>query len=78
MIRQVEAKASGELDPLAVVAMLLKLTVRSEADPYLLIGQLVEGITETVLRRIPADKQGEVAVDTIRLFCDRLRARGGT
>lgn len=76
LIRNVEAKASDELDPLAVVALLLKLTIRSEADPYLLIGQLVEGIAETVVRRIPAEKQGEVAVNTIRLFCDRLEARG--
>jgi hypothetical protein len=76
MIRQAEAAASDQIDPLAVVSLLLKLTIRSEADPYLLIGQLVEGIAVAAKSRIPPEKQTEVGMETLGLLRNRLAALG--
>jgi hypothetical protein len=76
LIRDVEAKAEKEIDPLAVVSLLLKLAIRSEADPYLLIGQLVEGIAATVGQRIPPQRREDVAASTAYLLDERLRAYG--
>ena len=54
------------------------MTINSEADPYLLIGQLTEAIAEAVAKRIPAEKQREVSGATFQLLYDRLRAKGLT
>jgi hypothetical protein len=43
LIRQVETKAADEPDTLALVVALIKLVIRSEVDPYLLSGILIEG-----------------------------------
>ena len=74
LIHAAETAAADHLDPLLVVNLLLKLTIDSEADPYLLIGELIEAISVAVARRIPAEKQGDVAVEAVRLLRDRLRA----
>jgi hypothetical protein len=54
----------------------LKLTIASEADPYLLSAALIKGIAVTVLQRVPDEKRGEIAVETARLLRDRLHAYG--
>jgi hypothetical protein len=55
---------------------MLKTVVASDADPYPLAGAPVEGIAATISARIPPERQGQVAVETVRLLRDRLRARG--
>jgi hypothetical protein len=76
VIRDAEAAADKQIDPLLVLQMLLKLTISSEADPYLLMGMLLEATAETIVQRIPAEKRGEVSIDVMRLLRDRLRERG--
>lgn len=76
LIRNAEAAAAKEADPLLVLQVLLKMTINSEADAYLLIGQLTEAIAEAVAKRIPTEKQREVSGATFQLLYDRLRARG--
>ena len=41
MIREVESAAAQQPDPIATLAMLLKMVIASAADPYLLTGALV-------------------------------------
>jgi hypothetical protein len=46
------------------------------ADPYAVLGVLVEGAVLTVVRHIPAEQQAETAAMLVQLLEERLRARG--
>ena len=72
LIAEVEAQAAERPDPLLVVAALLKLIIASDADPYLMTGLLVEGIAGSIANNIPPERQGEVAVEVVRLLRERL------
>jgi hypothetical protein len=48
----------------------------SEADPYLIIGVLVEGAVHTLQSRIPGERQIETASGMLKLVADRLRDTG--
>jgi hypothetical protein len=61
---------------LALLVALIKVAIRSEVDPYLLSGVLIEGIASTINARIPEDRKGEIAAQAIRLLHERLQARG--
>jgi hypothetical protein len=76
LIREVEAKAADEPDTLALLVALIKLATRSEVDPYLLNGILIQGIASTVSARIPRRRRHQVAVECVRLLLDRLQADG--
>jgi hypothetical protein len=77
LIRDAESAAANHPDPLAVLAMLLKMVIASDADPYLLNGALIESIAATIVRRIPKERQEEVvAGEALRLLHARLRENG--
>jgi hypothetical protein len=76
LIRDAEAAAAEQTDPLAVLVMLMRLVIRSDADPYLLNGALIEGIAMTIIQRIPAERREEVSRQVMRVLHDRLRAKG--
>jgi hypothetical protein len=76
LIRKIEATASYSSDPLAILVALMKMAIASEADPYMLAGALIEGITATVAQKIPPERQRDVAVECVRLLRDRLSASG--
>ena len=76
LIREIEAKLADEADTLAILVALLKLVIRSETDPYLLNGVLIESISTTVKSRIPNRRKQRVAQETVRLLIERLRADG--
>ncbi len=76
MIGEIEATASDFPDPLAILVVLMKMAIASDADPYMLAGALIEGITATVAQKIPAERQGDVAVECVRLLRDGLAAGG--
>ena len=76
LIRDAEAAATEQTDPLAVLVMLMRLVIRSDADPYLLNGALIEGIAMTIIQRIPAERREEVSRQVMRVLHDRLRAKG--
>jgi hypothetical protein len=73
LIRRVEDKAVEVPDQLLAAIAIVHLLNR-EADPYLLIGALVDAIATTVAERIPAERHGEVSVATARLLQDLLEA----
>jgi hypothetical protein len=76
LIRDAEAVAAERPDVLRTLVVLLKAAIASDTDPYLLTGALIEGIAATVAHRIPAETQGDVSVEIVRLLRDRLRAQG--
>jgi hypothetical protein len=76
LIRQVETKAANEPDVLALLVALIKIVTRSEVDPYLLNGLLIEALANTIDSRIPAHRRRKVATEAIRLLLERLQASG--
>ena len=76
LIRDVETVAVDRADPLAVFMMLIQMLIRSEVDPHLLTGALIDGITATIMQRIPTEKRGEASLEAMRLLRDQLRSHG--
>ena len=76
LIRDVETITADQTDPLAVLILLLHMLIRSEVDPYLLNGALIEGIAATIIQRIPTEKRGEASLEAMRLLRDQLRSHG--
>jgi hypothetical protein len=60
----------------AYFVVLLKLLIRSEADPYILAGALAEGVAATVAQRVPVERQAEASREIVQVLRDRLRAHG--
>jgi hypothetical protein len=46
------------------------------ADPYAVLGVLIEGAVLTVVQHIPAEQQTETAEMLVQLLEERLKARG--
>jgi hypothetical protein len=76
LIREVESRVAEQPDAQAVLVTLLKLILASEIDPYLVSGALVETIAATIAKKIPPERQGEVATEAVALLQDRLRDYG--
>jgi hypothetical protein len=56
--------------------MLMRMVIRSDADPYLFNGALIEDIATTIMQRIPAERREDVSRQTMRVLHDRLRQKG--
>jgi hypothetical protein len=76
LIRDAEAAAANQTDPLAVLVMLMRMVIKSDADPYLLNGALIEGVATTIMQRIPAEMREVVSRQVMRVLHDRLREKG--
>ena len=76
LIRQVETKTLAQPDRLAAMIAIVHLVIDSDIDPYLLIGSLLDAIGTTVAKRVPAERRGEISVETVRLLRDVLKAHG--
>jgi hypothetical protein len=75
LIRDAEAAAANQTDPLAVLVMLMRMVIKSDADPYLLNGALIEGVATTIMQRIPAEMREVVSRQVMRVGSGRRRAR---
>jgi hypothetical protein len=76
LARLAEQAATNELDPVRVLADIIKAVAEGTADPYLLSGVLVEGSVHTLETRIPTERQEDTAEALLQLMADRLRANG--
>lgn len=76
LIREVEKTAEEQLSYVEMLTALIRAAIDDEADPYLLIGAMVEGIAMTLAERVPRQKRHDLAAQTARLIGDRLRAHG--
>ena len=74
LIRQAEEAATNELDPVGLVAELIRLAGDSGADPYVLVGTLVEGVANTLAKHIPSERRKETAAAMLKLLLERLNA----
>jgi hypothetical protein len=76
LIRRVQRVAASRPDPMHILAQTIAMTGEIGADPYAVLGVLVEGAVLTILRNIPEAKREETALTLVRLLEERLRARG--
>ena len=61
-----------------ILAQTITMTGAIEADPYAVLGVLVEGAVQTIVQQIPAEQQKETAEALVQLLKERLNARGIT
>ena len=59
MVREVAAQKP---DSVAILGGVMKLVIASEADPYLLVGPLVERTASSMLQRIPEERRAATEV----------------
>jgi hypothetical protein len=76
LIRRVRRVAASRPDPMYILAQTISMTSAIGADPYAVLGVLIEGAVQTIVEQIPAEQQTETAATLVRLLKDRLIARG--
>jgi hypothetical protein len=62
----------GKPDPIGVLSDVIRETVAGDADPYALMGALVEAAVHTLVTRIPPIRQDDTAAVLSQLVADRL------
>jgi hypothetical protein len=78
LIRRVQRVAADRPDPRVILAEVIRMIGASEADPYEILGVLVEGAAHTLAKYIPPERQTDTAAELLRLLTDRLQAHGIT
>jgi hypothetical protein len=59
-----------------ILAQTIGMTSAIGADPYAVLGVLIEGAVQTIVQQIPAEQQRETAATLVRLLQERLTAHG--
>jgi hypothetical protein len=59
-----------------ILAQTISMTGEIGADPYAVLGVLIEGAVLTIVQHIPAEQQTETAEMLVQLLEERLKARG--
>jgi hypothetical protein len=75
---QAEHAAARAPDPLAELSAAIKAALQSEADPYVMLGVLLEGMTQTLITRIPTGRHRGTLSAALTLLQHRLADRGAT
>ncbi len=73
---QAEQAASQVADPLAELSVAIKAALQSEADPYVMLGVLLEGMTQTLVTRVPPGRHHGTLSAALVLLRQRLADRG--
>lgn len=76
LIEQANQTAASKADPVSLLAEVIRVITDEGADPYLVIGVLMEGTVDTVATHIPAERRVQVTEEVRRLLVERLKARG--
>jgi hypothetical protein len=75
-MQQVEQAVVTKPDQIRLVSELVKLIGDEGADPYTLIGVLLEGAVHTLATHIPPQRQRETTERLGRILVERLKAHG--
>jgi len=76
LIHLAEQAAANEADPVKALAAIIRIIAEGDADPYLVMGVLVEGAVHTLATRIPAVRLDDTAAALSQLLEDRLKEAG--
>jgi len=72
MLDRVERTATATLHATQGVSNAVKQAIREEADPDIMAGALVDGLTMTLLASVAPDRRRSVANDLVMLLYRRL------
>lgn len=72
LIRLAEQAARSESDPVEAIAGNIRRAAEDNADPYLLVGVLLEGIVHVTRTEIPTVRREETACAVLKLLADRM------
>jgi hypothetical protein len=72
LIRRVQRVAADRPDPMHVLAQMISMI--GGADPYAVMGVLIEGAAHTLAHHIPAERQADTATTLVQLLEERLKA----
>jgi hypothetical protein len=73
---QAEQAAAHALDPLAELSIAIKAALGGGADPYVMLGVLLEGMTQTLITRVPPERHHGTLTAALVLLRQRLASRG--
>jgi hypothetical protein len=73
---QAERAAAQVPDPLQELSAAIKAALQSEADPYVMLGVLLEGVTQTFTTRIPPERHSDTLAAALVTLRQRLADRG--
>ena len=80
LVRRVQRVAASRPDPARILAETISMAgvagVDPYADPYAVLGILVEGVARTLVEHIPPERQAETAETLIELLRERLSTHG--
>lgn len=76
LIQQANQASSRKPDSIEMLAKMIALATDDGADPYVVIGVLVEGAVRTLANHIPAAQQPEATEQLGQLLIERLQAHG--
>jgi hypothetical protein len=78
LVHNVERVAKEKPDPTLILAEAICRIAASDADPYLVLGVLIEGAAHTLAASIPLEGQADTVAALVQLWRDRLRVHGAT
>jgi hypothetical protein len=76
LIRRAQRVAAGRPDPARILAQTIRMACPGGADPYAVLGVLVEGAVQTLVEHIPKERQAETAATLRQLLEERMKACG--
>jgi hypothetical protein len=76
LIRRIQRVTASRPDPMHILAQTIGMTGAIGADPYAVLGVLIEGAVQTIFHQIPKEQQKETATMLVRLLQERLIVRG--
>ena len=76
LARLAEQAAASVADPLRALADIIRMFAASEADPYVLMGVLIEGVVHTLRATIPDERHQNCGPALVKILIDRLQANG--
>ena len=76
LIASVKQVAVKEPNPAKALAQFIRVITEGDADPYIVVGVLLEGAIHVIATCIPLERQQDTAGALLQLVEDRLRAAG--
>ena len=76
LIASVKQIALNEPNPVKTLANFIRTIAEGSADPYIVVGVLLEGAVHLLATGIPRERQSDTAAAMLLLLSDRLRANG--
>jgi hypothetical protein len=76
LIRRAQRVAVGRPDPARILAPTISMACPGGADPYAVLGVLVEGTVQTLVEHIPKQRRAEVAATLKQLLEERMKECG--